>query len=116
MTDMNNNFWHIIDRLVATSEVMIDRPRGSAHPRFPENIYPIDYGYLANTTGADGAQIDVWVGTRKRRDVDAVLCSVDALKRDSEIKILLGCSEREKRRILAFHNQSEHMAALMVRR
>jgi inorganic pyrophosphatase len=113
---MNSNFWHIIDKLVATSRVVIDRPEGSPHPRFPDYIYPLDYGYLKNTTSTDGAEIDVWLGTRGDRGADAILCSVDNLKRDSELKILLGCTEPEKQRILAFHNQSEYMGALMVRR
>jgi inorganic pyrophosphatase len=43
--------------------MVIDRPKASAHPRFPEFIYPVDYGYLAGTTGGDGDPIDICVGT-----------------------------------------------------
>lgn len=44
----------------------------------------------------DGDGIDVWVGTDERKQVDAIMCIVDLMKRDSEIKILIGCTENEK--------------------
>ena len=33
----------------------IDRPLGSSHPRHPEMIYPINYGYVDGVIGGDGA-------------------------------------------------------------
>lgn len=39
----------------------IDRPLGSAHPRHPEMIYPINYGYVDNVFAPDGAEQDVYV-------------------------------------------------------
>lgn len=56
-------FWAALDELVATSTVRIDRPKGTAHPRYPSFIYPLDYGYLEGTQAADGGGIDVWVGS-----------------------------------------------------
>ena len=35
----NSEFWDALDKLVANSEIVIDRPKGSAHPRYPELIY-----------------------------------------------------------------------------
>lgn len=60
---MNQEFWTVLEELVGQSDVVIDRPKGSAHPKFPHTIYPVDYGYLQNTTSMDGEGIDVWVGT-----------------------------------------------------
>lgn len=40
----DEDFWQALDELIRTSEIVIDRPRGSAHPRYPEMIYPVDYG------------------------------------------------------------------------
>ena len=88
-------FWEGIDRLVEQSEIIIDRPKGSAHPRYPDYIYPLDYGYLKDTSSMDGGGIDVWVGSGERK-LDAIVCTVDLLKKDSEIKILIGCTEEEK--------------------
>lgn len=44
----------------------IDRPLESAHPRHPEMIYPINYGYVSDVFAGDGAEQDVYVfGTDK---------------------------------------------------
>jgi inorganic pyrophosphatase len=39
-------FWAAAEHLVSTSEIVIDRPKGSAHPKLPEVIYPVAYGYV----------------------------------------------------------------------
>ncbi|MBR3504509.1 MAG: GNAT family N-acetyltransferase [Clostridia bacterium] len=39
----------------------IDRPLGSAHPRHPDMIYPINYGYVDGVMAGDGAEQDVYV-------------------------------------------------------
>lgn len=41
--------------------VVIDRPLGSAHPRHPDIIYPINYGYIPGTQAGDLQPIDVYV-------------------------------------------------------
>jgi inorganic pyrophosphatase len=95
VNNYNEDFWNALDELVNTSEIVIDRPKGSAHPRFPDFIYRVDYGDLRNTSSMDGAGIDVWVGSGQKT-VDAIMCIIDLIKRDSEIKILIGCTEAEK--------------------
>lgn len=42
--DHNKDFWNALDELVNASEIVIDRPKGSAHPKFPNFIYRVDYG------------------------------------------------------------------------
>ena len=115
MNDYSAEFWTAADKLIAESEIVIDRPKGSAHPRYPDLIYPVDYGYLANTFSPDGEGIDVWRGTAGER-VDAIVCTVDLLKRDSEIKLLIGCTEEEKELILRLHNDSEYMKGILIKR
>ena len=39
-------------------EAEIDRPMGTGHPKFPESIYPINYGYIPNTISGDGKELD----------------------------------------------------------
>lgn len=113
---MNNDFWTALDTLVLASEIIIDRPKNSAHPRYPDMIYPADYGYLKNTASMDGGGIDVWLGSESAKSIDAIICIVDLIKRDSEIKILIGCTEEEKQTIFAFHNDSEYMKGILIRR
>ncbi len=86
------SFWEALDALVEGAEIVVDRPRGSRHPDFPEFVYELDYGYLKGTTSADGEGIDVWIGSDPRRRVTGALCTVDLSKRDAELKILVGCT------------------------
>ena len=115
MDGYHEDFWNALDELVNTSEIVIDRPKGSAHPGFPDFIYRVDYGYLKNTTSVDGAEIDVWVGSGGK-EIDAVMCIVDLMKRDSEIKILIGCTEEEKMEVYRTHNEKQFMKGILIRR
>ena len=115
MNDCREDFWNALDELVNSSEIVIDRPKGSAHPRFPNFIYRVDYGYLKNTTSMDGTGIDVWVGSGNRK-IDAIMCIVDLMKKDSEIKILIGCTEEEKMEIYRMHNETQYMKGILIRR
>jgi inorganic pyrophosphatase len=112
---MNGNFWDFLDRLVAESQVVIDRPKGTYHPRYPDLVYPLDYGYLERTHAGDGAGIDVWLGSSGTRDLSAVALTVDLLKRDAEIKLLLGCGVDDHQVILNFLNSLSMRATIIVR-
>lgn len=101
---MNELFWHNLDQLIAASEIVLDRPAGSVHPRHADIIYPLDYGYLAGTSAGDGAGIDVWLGSLPERALVGIVCTADVSKRDAEIKLLLGCTPAETAQIAAFLN------------
>lgn len=113
--DASEEFWAYLDQLVAASRVVIDRPRGSAHPRYPEVVYPLDYGYLAGTGAMDGGGIDVWVGSGGVGRVQGIVCTVDLQKRDAEVKMLMGCTESELQEILALTNSGALRGLLVVR-
>jgi len=104
MENLNQIFWKKLDKLVAESEIFIDRPKGEAHPKYPDFIYPVDYGYLKNTTSTDGGEIDVWQGSLENKQIVGIICTVDPLKRDSEVKILYECSKQEIQIIHKTHN------------
>lgn len=112
---MSEDFWRTLDELVRTSRLVIDRPRGSAHPRYLDFTYPLDYGYLAGTTAADGGGIDVWIGSLSERRVTGIITTVDLHKRDAEIKILLACTPDEARLALATHQFGAQAALLLER-
>ena len=116
MKENNIDFWEAIDTLVSSADIVIDRPKGSTHPRFSEVIYEVDYGYLENTVSMDGGGIDVWRGTLPENSVNAIICTVDLMKRDSEMKLLVGCTEEEIKLIYDFHNDSEYMKGILIRR
>lgn len=108
-------FWNALNELVQTHEVVIDRPAGSSHPRDPNDIYPLDYGYLKGTSSNDGDGIDTWIGAQGSEVVNAVIVTVDLLKHDSEIKILLGCTKEETEVIMARQNRGKQSALLIER-
>ncbi len=49
------------DVLGTTVKGTVDRPLGSAHPRHPEMVYPVNYGYVDGVWAGDGAEQDVYV-------------------------------------------------------
>ena len=86
---MEESFWTNLDLLLQSTELVIDRPRGSSHPRYPSLVYPLDYGYLKETSGGDGNELDIWRGTCTDAKLDALVCTVDHLKKDVEVKFPL---------------------------
>lgn len=113
---MNQAYWKMLQEIADTHEIVIDRPKGSRHPRFHHIVYPLDHGYLQGTSSMDGSGIDVWRGSKEDGVVNAMICTVDRLKGDSEIKLLIGCTEEEIQQANAFHNESEYMKGLLIRR
>lgn len=106
-------FWDSLQEMVDTSEVKIDRPKNSTHPRYPEYIYPFDYGFLDGTTAADGDGIDCWVGSHGGTEVTGIVTVIDPTKGDSEIKILIGCSPEDMKTILECHKRGS-MNGLLI--
>ena len=100
----NDIFWQRLDELLATSKIVIDRPKGSRHPRFAEIVYQIDYGYLDATSSNDGEGLDVWLGSTPELGLTAVICTVDLDKRDAEMKLMVGCTPSEMKYIEDFYN------------
>lgn len=112
---LNPRFWSALDGLVNSCELHIDRPKNSRHPKYPDLIYPLDYGFLGDTTASDNNCIDVWNGSLAQHVLTAIAVTVDLTKRDSEIKLLLDCTDEEIAIISAFHNNGP-MSAIIIKR
>ena len=76
-----HTFWETLQSMVNECVIKIDRPRDSQHPRYPDYIYPHDYGYLEDTTSGDGDGIDCWIGSLTNEKVTGVIVVVDPIKR-----------------------------------
>ncbi|MCX6647801.1 MAG: inorganic pyrophosphatase [Candidatus Bathyarchaeota archaeon] len=113
---VDGRFWVNLDRLVAESRVIVDNPRGTHDGDSSTFVYPVDYGYLEGTSSMDGEGIDVFVGSDPGQMVDAIVCTVDLVKRDSEIKVLIGCTEEEKQAIMGLYEVFPPMCGVLVRR
>ena len=55
---MDNQYKEIIGSVVTGT---VDRPLGSAHPDYPDMIYPINYGYVDGVFAGDGEEQDVYI-------------------------------------------------------
>ena len=42
-------------------EIEIDRPLGSTHPKHPDLIYLVNYGFIPGVFGGDGGEMDVYL-------------------------------------------------------
>ena len=67
-------------------KVKVDRKLGSAHPDYPEHIYPINYGYIEGIIAPDGEEQDVYIlGVDKAVDeYEGELIAV--IKRDDDVE------------------------------
>jgi inorganic pyrophosphatase len=63
----------------------------------------------------DSGGVDIWVGSLVDKKVVGVLCTVDLLKRDTELKIIYDCTEEEISSILNFIDYDQ-MRALYIKR
>ncbi|WP_069146837.1 inorganic pyrophosphatase [Rhodococcus erythropolis] len=113
---MSEELFSALDHLAATSTVVIDRPRGSAHPRYPAAIYPLDYGYLDGTVSADGDGIDLFRGSAVGNGVVAMAVIADIDKKDVEVKILLECTADEIATAAAFLRDTLGLGTTVWRR
>ena len=110
-----DGFWQALDQLVSEHEMVIDRPKGSRHPRYPQVIYPLDYGYFDGTTTIDGGGLDVFCGSIAASQLTGVVLTVDLIKRDVEVKLLLGCTADDQHIILDFLNEGRMRAMFIPR-
>lgn len=108
-------FWESLDRLIRENPLVIDRTRGSTHPRFPDSVYPVDYGYLEGTVSGDGHGIDVWRGSLPVAGVQGILVNIDMLKKDVEVKLIVGCTEDETR-IISSYNNTYALSSIYIKR
>ncbi len=71
-----------------TVSVTVDRPIGTPHPKHPDIIYPINYGYVEGLVAGDGEEQDVYIlGIDKPVDtVECVIIAVIMREDDNEDK------------------------------
>jgi len=86
--------WADWARCIEARGVTLDRPAYSAHPEYPSVVYPLDYGYVPDTTGPDGDPVDVFVGSGTQGLVGAIL-TTDHRQTDRDLKLLVDCTPPE---------------------
>jgi inorganic pyrophosphatase len=112
--EYDDKFWEYLNKLVKENEIIIDRPKGTKHPRYDDIVYEFDYGYIDNTKTTDGSRIDVFKGSLNDKNANTIICTIDLYKNDVEIKILIGCTVIDKMKIYNFLNSHESMKGIMI--
>lgn len=112
---INDDFFSALDNLILENGITIERQKNSAHPRFPDFVYLLDYGYINGTKSQDGAGIDVFRGNDPEVGIVGIICTVDSLKKDSEIKVLYQCTEENIQTALGMMNK-KYLRGILVRR
>lgn len=86
--------WERWEKLILSEGILLDRPRATLHPRYPDIIYPMDYGFIRNTISSDGSGVDIFVGTGRERLVGMIVTR-DYRQGDQEVKFLWRCLPAE---------------------
>ena len=100
--------------------VQIDRPLGSAHPRYPDFIYEVNYGFIPNTLAPDGAEIDAYVlGVAEPLKTFTGLCAALLHRKDDEddklIVVPRGLNLTDEQILAATHFQEQYFDTQLIR-
>ena len=119
MDNYENNafFWQKIDTLVFSSKFVLSRKKGEQHPEYKNLIYPVDYGhYIDLAAESNEGGIAVYRGSEKSSMVKTAVVAADILQKESDVKLLVGCSKAEEDLILRFLNQTDFQKTILIRR
>lgn len=78
-----------------TVHVTVDRKLGTAHPKYPNMIYEVNYGYIAGILGGDGEEQDAYV-----LGVDEPIDEFDGVV----IAVIHRLNDNENKWVVAPHN------------
>lgn len=100
--------------------VTMDRPIGTTHPKHPNIVYPINYGYVDGLLGGDGEEQDVYVlGESRPLDTfEGIVIAVVHRFDDNECK-WVACKNGEKytadeiKAAINFQEQFHHSQIIM---
>ncbi|MCR5448414.1 MAG: inorganic diphosphatase [Solobacterium sp.] len=98
----------------------IDRPLGSQHPRFPDMIYPVNYGYVEGVIAGDGQEQDVYVfgSDKPLKTFEGKVIAVYHRLNDAEDKWIVsvdGTDYTDEEILQAIHFQEQYFEGVLVR-
>lgn len=103
-----------------TVRVVVDRPLGSAHPRWPDLVYRVNYGEVPGTLGGDGQPIDAYLlgWEVPVREAEGVVTAVLLREDDVEDKLIVvrpGTRPSDAEIMKAIWFQEQHFRSRLVR-
>jgi inorganic pyrophosphatase len=103
---MDPGEWQLWEQLIDERGIVIDRPRGEAHPLYPDMVYPYDYGYVPGTAAADGHEVDAFVG-RVQTGLVGLIALVHEPSGIVDPKLLVNLTLQDAQAIMAFLDQGD---------
>ncbi len=100
---------------------IVDRPAGSRHPRHPDILYPINYGYVEGVFAGDGAEQDVYIlGTTEPLETfSGKVIAIYHRKNDVEDKWIVSLDETveytDEEILEAIHFQERYFEGELIR-
>lgn len=98
----------------------IDRPLGSAHPDYPDMIYPINYGYVDGILAGDGEEQDVYIlGSKEPLELfEGKVIAIYHRTNDNEDKWIVSideCDYTDEEILEAIHFQEQYFQGELLR-
>ena len=117
MKEFENNgyFWQKVDTLLMSCTLNIINHKGEHHKKYPDFIYPLDFGYLVSDLNDDSKGIACYIG-HEHQFCNSAIVSVDILDGECFVQFLIGCNEQQEEQVLKFLNQSEFQKTVIIRR
>ena len=112
----NAYFWQKLDTLLLSSDLLMDKPKGSVHPTYHNLVYPVDYGHLKSNNEDITEHIGIYKGSLNSSIIESIVVCVDILKKDIEVKLLMACTKEEETSILEFLNQTDFQKTVIIKR
>ena len=117
MAQYENNayFWQKVDTLFLSSGMNLSRKKGDVHPVFKNLIYPTDYGHISDTKSVTSEGVSVYAGSGDRNKITALVIAADILAKELDVKMLVGCTDKEVDDVLRFLNQTDLQKTVLIR-
>ena len=78
-------------------DIIIDRPVGSVHPKYPEHVYLLNYGYVPNSISGDGEELDCYIlGEYKPlKEYKGICIAVIRRKNEEDDKLIIAPKDKK---------------------
>lgn len=116
MNELVNNayFWQKVDAAYMSGNYEVAYKKGTKHPRYPELIFPCDYGHVKTENDSESS-LKVFRGSKTGK-IDAVVVCANVLEKDLSTIVLVGTTNEEKEEILKFLNNNDFQKTIIINR
>lgn len=112
----NAYFWQKVDTLFLSGNLKQVKKKGEVHDTFKNLVFPTDYGRLEDLVSHTSNGIPVYMGSGNRNRITALIVAADILTKELDVKILVGCDEKETEDVLRYLNQTDFQKTVLISR